>query len=383
MGIWDIVINNLKRRKGKVLFIITGITIGIATIVTLFSLTTAMNNKMVEDLEEIGTRVLLAPRSETTSFTYGGITVAQDVAYDIKKIPKDVLALLEARVEELNIKYIAPKKVHEVYFEGNPNLLVGGNINSEFKLKPWLKYSGSLPDGENKVLLGNSLAEQLAKRPGDTLTINNLNLTITGVLDETGDQEDNIILAPLALAESLSGDTSLSIVELVFNNTPQLDADINSLKSLIPDVKVTTVREVMESRKEVIDRYENFAFLVSVIVLAIAGLIVVTTMLGAVNERIKEIGIFRAIGFRKKDIMYIITLEAAVACGVGGFFGYVLGVLAAKGAAPLIETELFISWNLGLFISMITMAIIIGLIASLFPAVKAAQLDPQDALRYL
>jgi len=383
MGLWDIVINNLKRRKGKVLFIIAGITIGIATVVTLFSLTTAMNNKVAEDLEEIGTKVLLAPRSEKTSFTYGGITVAQDVAFDIKKIPWDVLALLDARGEELNIKYIAPKKVHEVYLEGNSNLLVGVNINSEFKLKPWLKYSGSLPDSENEVLLGNSLAEQLAKKPGDSLIISNLNLTISGVLNETGVQEDNIILAPLALAESLSGDTSLSIVELVFNNTPHLDADINSLKALVPEVKITTVREVMESRKEVIDRYENFAFLVSVIVLVIAGLIVVTTMLGAVNERIKEIGIFRAIGFRKKDIMYIITLEAAAACAVGGFSGYVLGVLAAKGAAPLIETELLIGWNPGLFLIMITMAIIIGLIASWFPAVKAAQLDPQDALRYL
>jgi len=383
MGLWDIAINNLKRRRVKMLLIIIGIAIGIATVVTLFSLTTAMHNKITNDLEKMGTKLLLTPQSEKISFTYGGIIVAQDVAFDIKTISKNVLSLLEAKAEELNIKYIVPKNVQTVELEGKPNLLVGMDINIEFMAKPWLKVKGDLPGQEKQILLGNNLAGQMAKDPGDTVLINNQELIVSGVLNETGQQEDNIILAPLALAEELSGNSTLSLVEITLDTNPNTNADINNLKAIIPGVKVTTVQDVMESRKEVIKRYEKFAFIVSIIVLVILVLIVLTTMLGAVNERIREIAIFRAIGFSKKDILHILFFEATLVCILGGLIGYILGVITAKGAAPKVETDLLINWNPLLAAIMLAVTIIVGLLAGWLPAVKAIRLDPHEVLRNL
>ncbi|NLT94575.1 MAG: FtsX-like permease family protein [Clostridia bacterium] len=383
MGLWDIAVNNLKRRKGKALLIIIGIALGIATVVALFSLITAMNDKVNKDLERLGTKVVLIPQTEKMSLSYGGIVVAQDVAFDIKPMPENVLSLLEANAQELNIEYILQKNVQVVDVNGRLNLLVGMNINNEFAVKPWLKVKGSFAGEEKQIILGSTIARQMAKGPGDTVLINNQELVISGILEETGQEEDNIILVPLALFEKLAGDNRPTLIEIYLTSNADVGNNLNKLRALLPDVKVITTKEMMEARKEVIERFENFAILVSVIVFVILVLIVVTTMLGAVNERTKEIGVFRAFGFRKKDIIHVISLEAALACTLGGLLGYILGIFTAKGVAPMLDYELSIGWNPVLGILMLILAIMIGLIASWFPANKAAELDPQEALRYL
>jgi len=110
MGLREIVFNNLRRRKGKMFLLVTGITIGITTVVTLFSLTMAMNDKMLKDFKEAGTKVIITPQSENTSFSSGGITMAANITFDVKEMPSNVVNILKNKVQDLNIKYIAPKK---------------------------------------------------------------------------------------------------------------------------------------------------------------------------------------------------------------------------------------------------------------------------------
>lgn len=380
MGLREIVFNNLRKRKGKMFLLVTGITIGITTVVTLFSLTMAMNDKMLKDFKEAGTKVIITPQSENTSFSFGGITVAANITFDVKEMPSNVVNILKNKVQDLNIKYIAPKKIIGVKINQQPSLLVGVDFKNELYTKPWLKIAGKLPESDSEIILGSSSAKFLKKKLGDTLKVNDREFRVVGILHETGGQEDEIIMASLKLVENLSGSTNLSLVELIIEN----ESDVENIKALLPGVKVTPVKEAMKSRKEVIQRYEYFAILVSFVILIIAVLIVLTTMMGSVNERVKEIGIFRAIGFRKSHIMKIIMLETSITCALGGLIGYLSGVLVAKSTVIFIEQKgLFIQWHPLLGIIMIMGSIFIGLLASWFPATKAANLDPQEALRHL
>jgi putative ABC transport system permease protein len=107
-------------------------------------------------------------------------------------------------------------------------------------------------------------------------------------------------------------------------------------------------------------------------------------MMGAVNERTREIGIFRAIGFRRGHVMQIILLEAIVVGFLGGFLGFVIGNLIAWAVLPLvIPNGTFAGVNLSLGGLAILLSIALSLLASLYPARKGSSLDPSEALRAL
>jgi len=119
-------------------------------------------------------------------------------------------------------------------------------------------------------------------------------------------------------------------------------------------------------------------------VIFIGSLLVFVTMMGSVNERTREIGIFRAIGFRRGHVMQIILLEAMVIGLIGGILGYLGGNAIAFGAMPFVLRDgTFAGFNYNLGGVAVLLSIALSLIASLYPAQKASRLDPSEALRAL
>jgi putative ABC transport system permease protein len=125
------------------------------------------------------------------------------------------------------------------------------------------------------------------------------------------------------------------------------------------------------SKMQSIEMFKTFSYGIAVLVIFIGSLLVFVTMMGSVNERTREIGIFRAIGFRRGHVMQIILLEAMVVGLVGG-------------AMPLVlKNGSFAGFNYNLGGMAILLSIALSLVASLYPAQKASKLDPSEALRAL
>jgi len=111
---------------------------------------------------------------------------------------------------------------------------------------------------------------------------------------------------------------------------------------------------------------------------------VFVTMMGAVNERTREIGIFRALGFRRSHIIHLILLEAAVVSLVAGILGYLGGMGVSRGVLPfMVEHQVHLVWAPVLAGTAVLLALVVGSTASLYPAVVASRLDPTEALRAL
>ena len=108
------------------------------------------------------------------------------------------------------------------------------------------------------------------------------------------------------------------------------------------------------------------------------------TMKSSVEERTREIGILRAIGFRKRHIIQIVLTEASLLSLLGGLLGYLLGMGAAVyfGSA-LVKAEVLIPWQSDLLVYALGASLLIGLLGSLYPAWKPARLDPTESLRYM
>lgn len=387
MTLKDIALNNLRRRKIKVLFLAFGMVFGVATVVTLFAITNAMQAEMVGNLNESGTRIIIVPKSNKLTFSYGGITVGSSVAYDVKKLPVDAAA----RVEKLpGVNVVAPKLLVASQVQNSRVALVGVDFQRELQAKQHWRISGDLPRGAGQVVVGSQVAMKLKKGPGQSISLEGKDLAITGVLEETGSEEDGLIFMDLASMQQLMGKPGeVSFLEVMaFAKTQVQETQaaqfLNDIRTQLPQAKVTMVKKASEARKELIDRFANFSIVVTVMVVLIGALIVTTTMMSSVNERTREIGIFRAIGFRQSHIMKIILLEAGMVSGLSGVLGYLAGIGTAKLAAPLVaQLQAPVGWNPLLGVAALTMAIMVGLAASVYPAVKAARLDPAEALRFI
>jgi putative ABC transport system permease protein len=139
---------------------------------------------------------------------------------------------------------------------------------------------------------------------------------------------------------------------------------------------------------EMLAQFTHFSYGISAVILFIGGLVVLVTMMGSVRERTDEIGIFRAIGFRRSHIMRIVFLEAAIVSGAAGVLGYLIGFGGAYAALALGSggehghgVQMHFSPELA--IGAVALALALGLVASAYPAAVAARMDPNDALRTL
>lgn len=136
---------------------------------------------------------------------------------------------------------------------------------------------------------------------------------------------------------------------------------------------------------ETLDHFRKASYILSAVVALVGGLVVLVTMMGSVRERTAEIGIFRAIGYRRSHVMQIILLEAAVVSALAGVLGYLVGLGATKLALPFFTTSHSVAVPIDPVLAgaAFALALVLGLAASLYPALLASRLDPNEALRAL
>ena len=386
MTLKDISINNLRRRKSKVFFLILGLTIGITTVVTLLSITRMMNEDISNKLDEFGANILILPRSDDLSLSYGGLNIG-GVSVEAQALKdSDVPKIRQIEVRE-NISTVSPKLIGVVEIDGKKTLLTGVLFQEEIRLKKWWKVHGDIPKGRDEILLGNEVAVKLFKSAGDRLTLNGKTARISGILDETGSQDDFLIFGDLAFVqEALKKPGALSLIEVsAFCISCPIEEIVSQISRALPHAKVTAIKQTLQTKMEALGHFKKFSIGLSLIVLVIGGLIVFTNMMASVNERKREIGIFRAIGFRKSHIIRIIFLEAFVVGLIGGVTGYLVGLGVSYILGPILTGikggGVFIDPVLA--VGVVCLSIMVGILSSIYPAIHASKMDPTTALRAL
>ena len=253
-------------------------------------------------------------------------------------------------------------------------------------MKPWWQLQGHLP-GENGVILGAEAARILKLNSGDHFEIKSRDFVVSGILQPTGSQDDQLAFTRLSTAQALfdkGGRISMAEVAALCQDCP-IDEMVSQISDALPGAKVMAIQQVVKGRMQTLGQFKKFSFGISGVILLIGSLVVLVTMMSSVRERTDEIGIFRAIGFRKRHVMKIIFLEAAIVSGLAGILGYVLGWGSTKAAVHFfIEGHSgIVPFNAELAAGALILALIIGLVSSAYPAVMAARLDPGEALRTL
>ena len=376
---------NLLRRTSRSAFLVAALLIGVGTVVALFSITASLTDKAQADLETFGSNIAVAPKSTDVALTYGGLSVG-GVTLGARDLSEAVVARIDAIPAREALSVVAPELVGAVDVDGRRVLMMGTNVKDQAALKSWWSVdTGRLPQNGRELIAGAAVAERLGLQMGDYLRVNGRRFTLTGLLQPTGAQDDNLLVAELApVQQLLRRPGRLTLVEIAADYAAApVEEVVRQLSAALPDAKVSASQAAVESRLHAVDQLRSFSYAVVAVVVGIEVLVVFITVMGSVSERTHEIGVFRAIGFTRRHISRLILIEAVAASTVAGLLGYLAGMGATYVAVAVLTDGAPVDWAPLFAGAAVVLAALIGALASLYPALHAGRLDPTEALRAL
>lgn len=386
MNIPKLVLKNITRRKGRFIFTLLGITIGIASFVTLISLGGSLQNEVKKQAGALGANLVITPKGWCA---YEQISVLTGEQLP-EAIPFDVVNKVSAIKGLTAVPYLTEKTA----IQNNPVSVIGILPEEMKTFKGWEIENGNYfasPD-EKAVIVGLGISQQFKLSLNDVLTIRGEKFPIKGILKETGSKDDTAIFIPLPIAQKLYGvQDNVSFIAVKVDDISKIDDYILKIQDAA-NVAVSSDKQLLKSVLSIIGTVNLTLQLIAAVALIAAAFGIINTMMTAIYERRREIGILQAIGSKSSTIFKVFLLESGLYGLLGGIIGLVVGLGVSSIAAPYISQNEFtafmkganmtISLDLNLVVESLLFSLVISIVSGLYPAWKAARLTPVEAMSY-
>jgi len=418
MQIFEIIkisFNALKTNKTRSALTILGIVIGIASVIIMMSLGRGAQNLILGQIQTMGSNLIYI---EPGSFDpKGGVDIMQSTLEEmsIKTLKvKDAEAIKKHPFAEM----VSPNvygTARAVYQNQDEKITFMGVTPEAYVIDDWWAIKGRTIDEQDvkeaaKVAtLGYKLAQDLfgQENPiGKTIRIKKVNLRVIGVMEERGMEMfqnfDEYVYVPLTTAQKfLLGIDHLNLITVRAMNADVIDPLIEDIRLILrenhniynpegdlskDDFKVMSQIEASNMMAQITGALAAFLSSIAAIALIVGGVGIMNIMLVSVTERTREVGLRKAVGARKKDILIQFLIEAIVLTVAGGIIGLIAGIGISFIASIGLSKALNTNWAFTVPLSAIVLALgvptLVGLIFGIYPAKKAANLNPIEALRY-
>jgi len=262
--------------------------------------------------------------------------------------------------------------------------IVLGYSPSEYSIRRFTLVEGKRISGNHQLMIGQLMAQALKKGVGDTIEISGVRFRITGIYESGGGWEEMGGVVSLRDGQALAGrPRKVTLYEVSVRDPSQADLLVEDINARFPEVHSALTGEFADQMPD-LKNAEVMINTISVLAIAVGGLGVLNTMLMAVMERTRELGILRALGWPARAVLGLILREAVLIGLLGGVAGTLVAfaLTALMRAAPMVGEAFDPRWEWDVFVRAFAVAMLLGVAGGLYPAYRATRLQPVEALRY-
>jgi putative ABC transport system permease protein len=414
-----LVFESFRRQRRRKLLAGIAVGLGVAVATAMIAVATNIGDKINQELRSYGANLLITPQADTLDVEIGGVDLKppSDGAFlkeaDVLRIKGTfwknnivgfapmlpVRANLQADAQSESVELVGTYFAKQLAYD-NESFITGVRTTN-----PWWKVNGAWPsDDSSDVLLGQTLAEKLGRKPGDSIEINGQARRVTGILT-TGGAEDGQVVAPLHVAQEILG--SPGAVRRVYVSaltkpedalalrdpktmspamlerwscSPYVQSIAYVLQQSLPHARVEPIRQVASTEGTVLERIKGLMLLITLAALLASALAVSAAMATAIFERRNEIGLMKALGAANITVASVFFAEAVLLAMMGGIVGFFGGGLLAREIGRSIFNSQ-ISVEPVLFPVILGIATLVTFAGSAVAILRAMRFDPVYALK--
>ncbi|MED3540742.1 ABC transporter permease [Bacillus toyonensis] len=376
-------LKSIRANKIRAFLTMLGIIIGVSSVIVMVAIGQGSTKEVQDQIGNLGTNVL------TVSITDSDATFKETDAKQIQDID--------------GIKAIAPTvsgRVTVKHEKMNTQVSMIGTTSSYLDVRDLKLHSGrfiaDLDQGNHSkiAVLGSDTAQTLfglGDPVGNSVKVNGTSYKVVGVLESVGSSlgtsGDSTIIVPLSTGQRLAATTNVGTTYVKVENedminfiSSRIEGTMHSIVGDTDSYSVSSPKDLMETASSVNDTMTLMLGGSAAISLIVGGIGIMNIMLVSVSERTKEIGIRKAIGAKRKNILLQFLIEAVVLSSFGGIIGIGIGVISAQ--IFTLATGTTIAYSIPVMLLSFVFSLLVGVVFGVFPANKASKLDPIQALRY-
>ncbi|MFQ5857068.1 MAG: ABC transporter permease [Anaerolineae bacterium] len=407
-----VALRSLRANKMRSFLTVLGIVIGVTAVIGMLAFGRATREAMMAQIQQIGTDLIFVQPGSTTR---GGARTEAGTAITLTDGDAEAIASLIPPPLVVNVVPEVTTSEQVVYAGANMNTRITGTTPAYEDARSFYTDQGVFFTQEDLAahrpvaVLGKTVVDELfgdVDPIGETIRIRNAPFRVIGVMEEKGGSafanQDEVVLVPLTTAKTrlsdrtrYRGQYSVSVINIQTSDTAYMDRVMEEVTRILrerhdlgisdeDDFALLSQQEVLDVANEMMSIFTAFMGGVAGISLIVGGIGIMNIMLVSVTERTREIGIRKAVGARRQDILSQFLTEATVLSLCGGMLGVALGFIFARAARGADMGGYVLEPTIGLDSILVAtlFSMAVGLFFGIYPARRAAALHPIDALRY-